>query len=1360
VRISEVQISNKNTLFDEDGDSSDWIEIQNTSASPQDLTGWVLVHNELDVWAFPAVTLQPREYRLIYASGKDRAEPEKPLHTSFQLKEGEAVRLSEGTENDSSEPIQLPNVPRDASYGVNDASEAVPLISRDAALQWVWQDVGNATASPAWAARKYSTSSWRRGQNGLLWRRIRSGLSLSVHTMARVPESGRELAQMLRRPSEIPVLATQSASVMNFSNGEATAKLRWSRDKPLPRPSGVVPTAALLYQASGNLYFSAAGKWTLAVSMAQSDKTNPYRLAIGETVFTSESGGGGIIIDPFIDPKVKAPDPAKRVIIGPPGGGGAGFHTLNIPKPGYYPIQLSWVQNPAAAQALELSAAPGEHADYTSAFRLVGDSRRPTRQEGAAEPSWPVGTLASTGKANNATALITRIPFDAPTDGPARLQLRVLHTDGFRAWIDGKLVAEVNAPLPQKLASKQRSSAERQRETILDLPMSTADLVAPLTGHVLTVQALAGPQQRSLMYQHVQLLAKKGAARETLAFFNEPTPGLPNGDGLGGPSPEPDVSQPRGLYSQPFSLTLTSPSPTAQIFYSTDGNPPRMDRGTLYRGPISIDKTTVVQAFAIEPGRLPSHSILHTYVLTHNQGQQSADVLPQRWAERQADYTFNTENPPDAANLSGSLQSLPTLSVVLPTEDLFGEQGLHSHPEFRGRSSAYPASVEWLYPASGKHSREAAEIRIKGEAGRSLVKHGFRLDFGGGRGDLRRPALGDSDRKRYNTLVLHGSFVDNVFTLGKSAQYVRDLWVRDSLRKMGRPAAHGDFYHLYLNGLYWGVYHAGERSDAHWCAEYLGGTASDWDVIDSDGVIDGVGDGWAEILDAIRNESGPEAYQTVARHLDLPAFADYMLVNFYAANTDWPSHNWYAARDRRTDRWQLITWDAEYSFDKPNYNPIPDVEIGPGGDPGDIFTFLIRYPEFVRIFAERMALHSRPGAPLSPDGAEATWMRRASVVEPAIFAEYARWGKYAVDLEGNPEPIALADWQAERDRLRSTWFPVRTRILGRILRANGLLPEVAPPTISPERATGPAPISVVLANTASNAQIFYTTDGTDPRGIDGRPSAAATLYTGPFSVTAPRVVQARGWYDGESSTLVEARYFPGADLRALRLSEVYFNPSVQGQEFIEIQNNGFETLLLDGLEVRQGITYRFPVGTTLASGAVLVLANDTTAFRARFPGVSVAGEFAGNLDNEGESVELWHPEFGVLDSVRYRPHDPWPTGEGSLERRWLPQEWVLLAEPAPGVPPLRRGQPPTPLAAFAATTDPFQLTLGPYDAEHRIFPIYYPASVGYEYALQHSTDLRHWETLRLLPAPEITSIQRTWIHVERPHGYFRLQRQR
>jgi hypothetical protein len=86
--ISEFMASNKETLKDSDGDKSDWIEIHNPATRPVDLDGWYLTDDpgSPKKWRFPPVTVGPRGYLLVFASGKNRSASARELHANFKLR--------------------------------------------------------------------------------------------------------------------------------------------------------------------------------------------------------------------------------------------------------------------------------------------------------------------------------------------------------------------------------------------------------------------------------------------------------------------------------------------------------------------------------------------------------------------------------------------------------------------------------------------------------------------------------------------------------------------------------------------------------------------------------------------------------------------------------------------------------------------------------------------------------------------------------------------------------------------------------------------------------------------------------------------------------------------------------------------------------------------------------------------------------------------------------------------------------------------------------------------------------------------------------------------------------------------------
>ena len=94
VQITEVCLRGETLYRDADGDASDWIELYNAGTEGVSLGGWYLSDDpdEPARWRIPDIMLAPGEYRVIFASGKNRTQGE--LHTDFALSAGESVVLT------------------------------------------------------------------------------------------------------------------------------------------------------------------------------------------------------------------------------------------------------------------------------------------------------------------------------------------------------------------------------------------------------------------------------------------------------------------------------------------------------------------------------------------------------------------------------------------------------------------------------------------------------------------------------------------------------------------------------------------------------------------------------------------------------------------------------------------------------------------------------------------------------------------------------------------------------------------------------------------------------------------------------------------------------------------------------------------------------------------------------------------------------------------------------------------------------------------------------------------------------------------------------------------------------------------
>ena len=175
VMISEFLASNVSGITDEDGDHSDWIELKNVGAAPEDLTGWSLTDHRLEPirWVIPSVTLAAGEELLIFASGKDRAVPGQELHTDFKLSaSGEYLGLI-GPDGVTVEaefaptfPVQYPDV----SYGVGTpGGTTVPLVGPEAPLRYrvPSDDSEDAGGANSFHERAFDDSGWNAAGLGI-----------------------------------------------------------------------------------------------------------------------------------------------------------------------------------------------------------------------------------------------------------------------------------------------------------------------------------------------------------------------------------------------------------------------------------------------------------------------------------------------------------------------------------------------------------------------------------------------------------------------------------------------------------------------------------------------------------------------------------------------------------------------------------------------------------------------------------------------------------------------------------------------------------------------------------------------------------------------------------------------------------------------------------------------------------------------------------------------------------------------------------------------------------------------------------------------------------------------------------------
>lgn len=683
----------------------------------------------------------------------------------------------------------------------------------------------------------------------------------------------------------------------------------------------------------------------------------------------------------------------------------------------------------------------------------------------------------------------------------------------------------------------------------------------------------------------------------TLGFFSTPTPGAPNGQGNDGVVAPVDFSVAHGLYSAPISVVLSSATSRATMRYTLDGQTPTASVGsTLAAGQsLTVSSTTTLRAVAMRSGWITSPVRTQTYIFTADVITQP-ETTPPGWPADPAPptnqrmvYGMDPQlvNGNEAA-MQASLAAIPTLSVVTDLPNLFDPStGIYVNARNKGRDWEAPISLELIDP-SGQEPGFSVEggLRIRGASTRSQVyaKHNlglfFREEYGG---VLDYPLFGGEGTSEFKKVDLRSAqgvdwsrFADAENTI------MRELWHRDTQAAMGHPYTRTRYYHLYINGQYWGVFLTQERVGDHYGESYFGGRESDYDVLKHDYnahpvtgewpskrylATDGDGVAWESLHPLVIDQIVDDAeFATLEAQVDLVSLADYYLLHIWSGVTDGApdpgtggrSNNWFALRNRTgqgpAGKWQFFHHDAEGSLclrDSTDTDQSTPWDLTSGGyldaeymAPPWLHQALLSHDSYRQIFIDRVALHTAPGAALDPASAIARWDSRVAEVEGAIDAHAARWG----DADGSQVARTKADWLAAIDAVRDC-FVARASIAQAQLTADGLWPNANAPALNPAGGAVAFASTVTISGAGANAETWYTLDGSDPRGIDGLPSPTALLYSGPILITTDVTLQSRVLDAGSWSPLAEGTYSLAAPPDPPRLLVNEFN-AVSGSKYL------------------------------------------------------------------------------------------------------------------------------------------------------------------------------------------------------------------
>ncbi|MBL9170576.1 MAG: lamin tail domain-containing protein [Verrucomicrobiales bacterium] len=1162
--ISEFMASNQTGLKDEDGEFSDWIELQNITTNAVNTAGWSLSDSagNLRKWLLPATNIPPRGFLVVFASSKNRALPGRPLHTNFKLDAGAPGEflglvkpdgLTVASQYSPAYPAQFPDV----SYGLAPSVITLPLIPAGATakvrvpaneaegLAWTTRGFDDASWTSGTAAFGYDTgvpdsaedsaasfvlasdplaffrlnesagsSARNDGNLGAAANGLYSGTAAPGAAGPRGPSfSGFEASNMAFRPGSAGNLRIPANPAFNFGTGPFTVEMWFLTTNPTPR---------------GDLftYKGAGGDFGIQLS-AQAAR----RISVFHNTYL---GNGGTVATNQWQHLVVTRDSSRALR-----GFLNGVRIINATHNGdlSFGTDLIFGSNHSGDPGSPTTTFNGLMDEIAIYGRAFSTNEVLAHYQGA-QTFVPVSfasqittDLRSQLFGVNASAYF-RFPFTAAdVGGIDRLKLRVRYDDGFVAYLNGVEVASANAPI----SNIWNSAATDRHADSLALQLEEFDLNSVrgllVEGvNVLAIQGLNVAADNSDFFLQPQLEATEiGDLSQQARYFPVPSPGAANSSAAAelGPvisSPSHRPLQPRNEEDLVVTARI-SPVGTAlgpillsyRVMYGVTNTLPMLDDGLHGDG---------AAGDGVFGATIPAAASTNGQMV--------------RWFISASDLAGRASRWPLFDDPTGSPEYLGT--VVFNT----------------GITSTIP-TWEWFTPnETGSRSRNGARG--------SLFYQGRFYDnvFIRERGGATTLGSQKFDFNRGDEFQLDESYGGireaNLNSNGSDPSFIRPLLAFETFRRVGVPACLSFNVLMRVNNKQDRVAVWVEQVDQRFLerngldpegALYKMVQRGSLDPVFNDST-DGVekktrqnesnADLQALVTGIRLNKTADERALYIFDNLNLPAMVNFLAVRSLIMDADDVRKNFYVYRDSNgTKEWSIFPWDKDWSF-------------GVEGDGGQH----LHHP----FFGDRA--HSKDNA----DQWNVLWTVLFN--DPRPREMYLRRLRTLMDdlLQPPGTPSATG------------FFEQRVRSLSTNLSRPGPIP-------------GNSDVLSYFPTRRNDLFSRYNVAG------GGTPQNAVVPFEQPTSADI---------------SFGEIESFPAS--------------GNQDEEYVQLVNpNGF-ALDLSGWKVSGGIEFEFHPGTVIGPSETMYLSPNVAAFRARTTGprggqgLFVQGNYSRRLSARGESLQL------------------------------------------------------------------------------------------------------------------------------------------
>jgi hypothetical protein len=1198
IRITEFMASNTHTLADDDGDYSDWIELENTAVTNVDLVNWALSDSpgNPEKWLFPSTNIPPGGFMVVFASGKNRRVPGAPLHTNFKLSAaGDYLALSRpglsiATEFAPSFPQQFPDV----SYGLLMGIITTTLVATNATIHYLIPT--NSSVDGAWPQTGFDDSTWQVGVNGLgyetgiynpgeesfaakvlasqpvaYWRlNETSGVQAVNSGTAGVGDVAGYSGNIVLggpgpRPPKCPTLeAANCAPVFDGLSAAVDGPYELVNDLPAFTIAGWINPAttsqssrAGLFGQNDTIEFGFISYPTIQVWTPVGSVSANYPYAINQWHYLTVVGGNGLL-SLFFDAtnvgstSISAANFGASLFNFNIGGDGVFDPTGNYFKGGIDEVAV-WYRALAPSEITGFLATNAEQVNFSNYIKT---------------------DVRALMYGVNATACV-RIPFSvADPSAFNTLSLLVRYNAGFVAFLNGQQVASANAPAtPVWNSAATQLNLDPGAVQWQEFDLSAAQPYLQAGNNVLAIQGLnLGATNTDFLLQ-AQLLGQTVTnSLATYRYFSGPTPGGPNGTSTNDLGP--NMSGASHTPSPPQitdSLTVTAlvaPAFNAIanvtlhycVMFNAEIAVPMNDSGANGDA-VAGDGTWTGKI----PAGVASAGQLIRYYVTASDTAGNAS----RWP------IF--PDPAESEQYYGTVVADPSIQSQLPVVYLFIQ-----NPSAADNRTGTPASLFYL-----SELYDNLSIRVHGQTSVGWPKKSHNLVFPKDHYFLYAPK-----GARERSVIFLSDYADKA--------RMRTTLTYAAIAQSGGVGLFSFPIRIHLNGSFWGIEDMVEDGDALFLDrigrdengalykmynELSTAAGNEKETRQSDPA------GTEDLTALINNldESIPLATRVTyaCDNLDLPQTASYFAGMALVSDQDVGHKNYYLYRDSdRTGEWAIFPWDVDLSWgrdwvdDFPGSNYFNDV----------IFTTNV--------------LNFYPGAPIQS--------KPSNRLFDLFFASGDFSQMYLRRLRTLMDTI-----------LMPAGTPAASQVLEPLIRQyeNTL----NPPGLSPSdtaldyAAWGPTWGDTSLSHFPNDAERLISVF------LAGR---RAFLYTNPHATL-----------NGSTSISISNSIPPSQPANTVVLIASADYAPVSGnpeEQYVQLRNTNSYAVDVSHWRLTGAIEFLMLPGTVIPAGKSLYLAASVNAFRARAASphagqnLFVQGPFAGFLSAEGNSALILENDLGAV----------------------------------------------------------------------------------------------------------------------------------